>query len=59
MRSFLGVPYAQAAGGRPALACAAAAARLGGTREALQFGAECMQGAGRAAGGDERGLPVR
>ena len=48
MRSFLGVPYASAPVGDLRWRAPQPLRAWAGTRDALQFGPECMQGAGRA-----------
>jgi len=48
LRSFLGVPYARAPVGDLRWRAPQLLPAWAGTRDALQFGPECMQGAGRA-----------
>jgi para-nitrobenzyl esterase len=48
LRSFLGVPYARPPVGDLRWRAPQPLPAWGGTRDALQFGPECMQGAGRA-----------
>jgi para-nitrobenzyl esterase len=48
MRSFLGVPYAQPPVGELRWRAPQGLPAWSGSRDALQFGAECMQGRGRA-----------